>query len=113
MNLDLLHIHGGSADFSGHQDALALNAGGIGGHEAGQVRLVLHNHVQVGAETAGGQDNGLRVHGHLVSGFTLGFNADNSAGFVGQQLGGGYVSQQRQVVAALAGWQAASSSGTV
>ena len=65
VNLNLIHVHGSSAQSLSHLDALTLNTGSIGGHEASQLGLVGNNHVQVGAEAAGGQDDSVSIDGQL------------------------------------------------
>src|SRR5699024_8467144 len=89
--LDLVHVHGARADGHGHVDALALGAGGVGGHEAGQLRLVIHHHVQVGAKAAGGQDDGLGVDGDGRAVLVGGGDAHGGAVGVGEDLVGGGV----------------------
>ena len=98
MDLDLVHVHRRRAEFRGHQDALALDAGRVGRHEAFQLRGVAGDHLQVGAESAGGKDHGLGFHGDLVAGLADGFHADDRAGFIRQQFFSRYVGQDRQVV---------------
>ena len=91
MDLDLVHIHGVSADGLCHLDALAQDAGGVGGHKALQLGLVLNDHIHVCAETAGGQDHGLGVDGNGLTGSAGGLDANSSAVVIGQDLGGGGV----------------------
>ena len=93
MDLDLVHIHGVGTDGGCHLNALALSASGIGGHEALQLRLVLGDHVQVCAETASGQHNGLGIDGDGLTGSTGSLHAHSSAVGVGQDLGSGGVQQ--------------------
>ena len=93
MDLDLVHVHGSSADGLCHLDALALSAGSIGGHEALQLGLVLGDHVQICAEAAGGQHHSLGIHGDGLAGGTGSLHAHNSAVCIGQQLGSGGVQQ--------------------
>ena len=53
VDLDLIHIHGVSTDGLCHLDALAQDAGGVGGHKALQLGLVLNLsliHISLGKE---------------------------------------------------------------
>ena len=93
MDLDLVHVHGARADGHGHVDALALRARRIGGHKACQIGLILHDHVEVGAETAGGQNDGLGVDGDGCAVLVGGLDAHGCAVGVGQDLVGGGVEQ--------------------
>ena len=91
MDLDLVHIHGVRTDGLCHLDALAQDAGGIGGHKALQLGLVLHDHIHVCAEAAGSQDHSLGVDGDGLAGSAGGLDAHSSAVGIGQDLGGGGV----------------------
>ena len=93
VDLDLIHIHGVGTDGGCHLNALALSAGSVGGHEALQLRLVLNDHVQVCAETAGSQHNSLGIDGDGLTGSTGSLHAHSSAVGVGQDLGSGGVQQ--------------------
>ena len=93
MDLDLVHVHGSSADGLCHLDALTLDASGVGGHEALQLRLVLDDHVEVCAEAAGGQHHSLGVDGDGLAGRTGGLDARSCAVGIGQDLVGGGVQQ--------------------
>ena len=84
MDLDLVHIDRASADGRCHLDALTLCAGGVGGHEAGQLRLVLGDHVEVCAEAAGREDHALGVDDDGVAVLVRAGNAHSSAVCVGQ-----------------------------
>ena len=86
MDLDLVHVHGSSADGLCHLDALALDAGGVGGHEALQLGLVLDDHVEVCTEAAGSQNDCLGVDGDGLTGSTGGLDAHGSAVGIGQDL---------------------------
>ena len=93
VDLDLVHIHGTGTDGRCHLNALALDAGSVGGHKALELRLVLHDHVQVGTETAGSQDHGFGVDGDGLTGSAGGLNAAGCAVGIGQDLVGGGVQQ--------------------
>ena len=93
MDLDLIHIHGASADCGRHLNALTLCACGVGGHEALQLGLVLGDHVQICAEAAGGQHHSLGVHSDGLAGRTGGLDAHSSAVGIGQNLICGGVQQ--------------------
>ena len=84
MDLDLVHIHGACADGSRHLNALALCASGIGGHEACQFGLVLGDHIEVGTETAGGQNDALGVDDDGVAVLIGTGNAHGCAVGIGQ-----------------------------
>ena len=86
VDLDLVHVHGSSADGLSHLDALALDAGGVGGHEALQLGLVLDDHVEVCTEAAGSQNDCLGVDGDGLTGSTGGLDAHGSAVGIGQDL---------------------------
>ena len=92
MDLDLVHVHGGGAHGLGHLDAVAGDAGGVGGDEAVQLGLELGHHLQVGAEAAGGQHHALGVDG-----VALGLDAHGGA--VGHQdLSGGGIEDDLHAV---------------
>ena len=103
MDLDLVHIDGVRAGLHGHGDALALRAGGVGGHEAVQRGLIGGDHRQVRAEAAGSQDDGLGVHHDLVAALAHGMDADGGSAFIQQDFIGGGVGQDRDVFFGLAG----------
>ena len=86
MDLDLVHVHGSGADGLCHLDALALDAGGVGGHEALQLGLVLDDHVEVCTEAAGSQNDCLGVDGDGLTGSAGGLDAHGSAVGIGQDL---------------------------
>ena len=63
MNLNLLQVHSRRADGHGHVDAVAGRARRVGGHEALEVRGIRRHALEIRAEAAGRQDDGLRGDG--------------------------------------------------
>ncbi len=94
----------------GERQALALGAGLDVGAADGVVEHDFLPHavvdglavLHVGAEAAGGDDNGLGVHGHLVGAVVEGLHAHHVARLVGDELGGLHVVQKRDLVGVVA-----------
>ena len=87
MHLDLVDVHGVGPDGLGQYDAVAGGAGLVGGHGVEQLRAVLGEHLVVGAEAAGGHDDGLRVVGDGGAGAQVaGTHAADGAALVAEQL---------------------------
>ena len=99
MNLNLLHIHGRRADGHSHVDAVAGDGGHIGGHKAREFRLERGHAVQIGAEAAAGQNDGLGADG-VFAVLILDLHADSLAVFH-DQLGGGGVGAQVDLILGL------------
>ena len=93
MELDLLEIHSVGADGLGHPDALALDAGSVGGDEAVKLGADGGDHVVVRAEAAGGDDDSVCIDGVDVA-RVLGLYTDGSAVFIGEDFGGGGVGHE-------------------
>ena len=99
MNLNLIHIHGRRADGHSHVDAVAGDGGRIGGHKAREFRLERGHAVQIGAEAAAGQNDGLGADG-VFAVLILDLHADSLAVFH-DQLGGGGVGAQVDLILGL------------
>ena len=84
VNLNLAHLDEVGASVLGHDHAVARDGGGVGGNEGLQVGTVHLDHVLVGAEAAGGQNDSLGVVLRAV----LAHDARHSAGLVDDELGG-------------------------
>ena len=83
VDLDLAHLNEVGAGLLRHDHAVAGDAGGVRGDERGEVGTVLGDHVGVGAEAAGAQDDGLGA----VGGAVLAGDAAHRAGLVLHELG--------------------------
>ena len=85
VELNLLHIDGGSADRLSHQDTVAGRAGMVGGDRVGKARIKARHQFKVCTEAAGRKHDRLGLHGVEMLGI-LGLHADNLA-ILHQDLG--------------------------
>ena len=103
IGLDILHIDGVGADLLGHHDAVALGGHRIGGEDLiVHLGVVLHAHIDVGAEASRRQHHGLAFHlGRIARHGILHFHARYGARIVGDQLDGLGVVDEHDVVHAV------------
>ena len=87
MKLDLVHVDRRGAHRLGHHDTVAGGAGMVGSNGVGEAGIEAAHQIEVGTESAGGEDDGLGVD-RVVMGAVLGLDTDSRA-ILHQDLGGG------------------------
>ena len=91
VGLNPLHAHEASADALGHDDAVARGCHGVGGVDVlVEVGVVLQTHLNVGAEAACGQDEGLAGELVLVAIRVGGLDGGDGAAVVNDELAGAH-----------------------
>ena len=92
MHLDLVDVHRVGTDGLGQQDAVARCAGLVGGDGIEQLGAVLGEHLMVGAEAAGGHDDGLCIVSDAGTGAQVGgTHAAHCAAIVDEELVGAHL----------------------